>query len=192
MSAGFFIDYARGLSTIDAATYDDLVAALRDELPHVWHERYRLMCGGRPTNVLTMNVAGFDYLFDYTSELALDAEDRLVVAYGLSRAQPRKRPKSRIGGFPGSDARGDRGHFLAHSAGGGSDINLFHQLAALNRGWSPEGKRYRAMETYCARHPGTFFFSRPIYDDDTARPARLEFGVLTKERRFEVEVFENR
>lgn len=77
----------------------------------------------------------------------------------------RTRDASRIRGFPGSDERRDRGHFLAHASGGGLDINLFHQNALLNRGWSPEGRRYRQMEQYAARHEGTLFFSRPIYED---------------------------
>jgi hypothetical protein len=67
---------------------------------------------------------------------------------------------------------------MAHASGGGVDINLFHQDAAFNRGWSAQGREYRAMERYCARHAGTFCFARPIYTDDTARPAELEFGVL--------------
>lgn len=48
------------------------------------------------------------------------------------------------------------------------------------------------MERYCAKHPETFFFSRTIYDDATARPAQLEFGLLTPERTLDVELFENR
>ena len=80
---------------------------------------------------------------------------------------------------------------MAHSAGGRLDINLFHQDARLNRGWSPEGRRYRAMEKYCAEHEGTFFFSRPIYADTTARPSEIEFGVLRSDLTFWIELFEN-
>jgi hypothetical protein len=80
---------------------------------------------------------------------------------------------------------------MAHAAGGGLDINLFHQDARLNRGWSPEGQRYRAMEKYCAGHEGTFFFSRPIYSDTSARPSELEFGILRHDITFRVELFRN-
>src|SRR5215510_664166 len=59
-------------------------------------------------------------------------------------------------------ANRDRGHFIAHSIGGGLDVNVFWQDRDLNRGWSPEGKIFRQMETYCQEHPGTFCFSRPI------------------------------
>lgn len=192
------IDYARGFASIAGSDYDAIVSTLRDELPHAWLARYQRMCG-RATNVLAMTVHGFDYLFDYVSELLAsgalpsdsDAEDRLVAAFGVSQPAPRKRPASRLAGFPGSDPRGDRGHFAAHAAGGGTDINLFHQAAALNRGWSARGKVYRDMERYCAKHPGTFFFSRPIYTDATARPAQIEFGLLRHDRTLQVELFAN-
>jgi hypothetical protein len=183
------IDYARGLATVEAATYDAIVEVLRDELPHAWHDRYKLMCDG-PTSVLVIAQNGFDYLFDHSS--LDDREDRLVAAFGLSREASGKRKKSRIQGFPGSDERGDRGHFVAHAAGGALDINLFHQAARLNRGWSAAGKRYREMERYCAAHEGTFFFSRPVYADATARPAEVEFGVLRHDLTLWVELFENR
>jgi hypothetical protein len=183
MDEAWKIDYAAGLQRIAHESYADIVAILRDELPDAWHARYQRMCA-RATNVLAMTVHGFDYLFDYTSELVAsgalppdaDAEDRLVVAFGVSQPAGEKRGASRIRGFPGSNARGDRGHFAAHASGGGTDINLFHQAARLNRGWSAEGKVYRELERYCAQHAGTFFFSRPIYTDATARPAFIEFG----------------
>jgi hypothetical protein len=103
----------------------------------------------------------------------------------------KKRDASRLRGFPGSDGRGDRGHLVAHGAGGGLDINVFHQDAYLNRGWSPPGKRYREMERYCAANEGTFFFSRLIYADETARPVEIEFGILMPDISFWVEVFDN-
>jgi hypothetical protein len=184
------IHYERGLSRFAGRPYETVVEALRDELPEVWLERYRLMCDGA-TNVLAVTASGFEYLFDYCSEIGVEREDRTVVAFGVSSKPQGGRNASRIRGFPGSDARGDRGHFLAHSAGGGLDINLFHQNARLNRGWSPQGRRYRAMETYAAEHEGAFVFSRPIYTDATARPAQLEFGVLRRDVTFWVEVFDN-
>ena len=57
--------------------------------------------------------------------------------------------------------RARRWHFIAHSIGGGLDANPFSQERCLNRGWSPQGKIYRQMETYCYEQPGTFCFSRP-------------------------------
>ena len=187
----FAIDYARGLQTLAGETFDDVLRAIREDMPYAWLERYRRMCDG-PTNVLEMTESGFEYLFDFCTELPGNTrEDRLVVTYGISRAAEHKRNASRLRGFPVSDNRGDRGHFIAHAAGGGLDINVFHQNPQLNRGGSVEGKRYREMERYCAGHEGTFFFSRPIYTDSSARPSQLEFGILLPEPSFWVEVFEN-
>jgi hypothetical protein len=190
------IDYARGLASIEASTCEGTVAVLRDELPQIWFERYLLMCDG-PADVNRIAFPGGEYLFDYCSrlvergELAEDArEDRLVVAFAVSQRQNAARPESRMKGFPKANGRGDKGHFIAHASGGGADINLFFQNVQLNRGGS-EQKRYRAMERFVAAHPGTFFFSRPIYADASARPAELEFGVLMSDLRFDVEIFVN-
>ena len=89
----------------------------------------------------------------------------------------------------------DKGRFIAHSIGGAVDraeVNVFVQLRALSRGWSGEGKRFREMEAYCEANPGTFCFNRPTYDDQTARPAFFEFGLLKREDRLWTERFQNR
>lgn len=191
MHADFAIDYARGLQTLDGEPLEEVLRIIRSDMPYAWLERYQRMCDG-PVNVLAMTASGFDYLFDFCSELPENTrEDRLAAAYGLSRAPAEKRNASRIRGFPASHDRGDRGHFIAHAAGGVLDINVFHQDPELNRGWSVEGKRYREMERYCAEHEGTFFFSRPIYADLSARPAEIEFGILLPGPSFWVDVFAN-
>ena len=197
MKSELEIDYAAGLRSLSAASLETVVQVLRAEMPQAWLTRYHRMCNG-PTNVLEVPVHDFSYLFDYCAEI-IDAgelpagarEDRAVVAYGIANSATGKRDVSRIRGFPGSDKRGDRGHLVAHAAGGGLDINVFHQDAYLNRGWSPQGKRYREMERYCAANEGTFFFSRLIYTDETARPSEIEFGILMPDATLWVEVFNN-
>lgn len=72
------------------------------------------------------------------------------------------------------------------------ELNVFVQRRDLNRGWSTEGRRYREMEKYCVLHPGTFCFSRPLYADETAIPAFLEFGILKPDGELWVECFDNR
>jgi hypothetical protein len=72
------------------------------------------------------------------------------------------------------------------------EANVFIQRRALNRGWSEEGKVYRAMERYCHETPDAFCFSRPLYEDDTSKPALVEFGVLRDVRDLWVQVFDNR
>lgn len=86
----------------------------------------------------------------------------------------------------------DKGHFLGHASGGVLDINLFPHRRDLNRGWSPEGKRFRRMERFVAEHPGTFFFHRPCYDDGLWIPLALEYGVLLEGTRWWIERFRNK
>ncbi len=70
----------------------------------------------------------------------------------------------------------DRGHFFAHTMGGGLDINLFPQAIRVNR-----GGLWRQMENYCSRNPGTFCFIRPLYTDRSWRPTSLEYGIFKTE-----------
>jgi hypothetical protein len=48
------------------------------------------------------------------------------------------------------------------------------------------------MERFVAEHPGTFFFHRPSYDDDTWIPLALEYGVLIDGTAWWIERFENK
>ncbi len=191
------IDYAAGLQSLAGETLETIIQVIQAEMPSAWLTRYHRMCDG-PTNVFKVTLQNFSYLFDFCTELvdggelpAGAREDRAVAAYGIAQSARDKRDASRMRGFPGSDERGDRGHLAAHAAGGGLDINVFHQDAYLNRGWSPQGKRYREMERYCVENEGTFFFARLIYTDSTARPAEVEFGLLKPDRTLWVEVFDN-
>jgi hypothetical protein len=129
--------------------------------------------------------------------------DRVMLAYGLSTAPLMKRDASRIRGFPNVNASvknalgerafvADKGHLLGHASGGQLDINLFPQRRELNRGWSTEGKLFRQMETYVADNLGTFFYHRPIYDDNSWIPAQLEYGVLRTDGTWWVEQFANK
>ena len=197
MNAAFAIDYGSWFGRVADKPDEVIARAFGAHFSALWIDRYHRMCDG-PTNVLEVPLNGFTYLFDFCSEL-IDAgelpadarDDRTLGAYGLSLTPAAARDSSRIRGFPGSDERGDRGHLAAHAAGGGLDINVFHQDAYLNRGWSPAGKRYREMERYCAQNRGTFFFSRLIYADATARPAEIEFGIRKRDRTLWTEIFAN-
>ena len=48
------------------------------------------------------------------------------------------------------------------------------------------------MERYVADHPGTFFYHRPVYDDNTWVPQLLEYGVLEADVQWRVKTFENK
>jgi hypothetical protein len=69
--------------------------------------------------------------------------------------------------------------------------NIFPQDRELNRGWSTEGKRYRALEREIAATPGTFFFCCLLYGDDSDFPAAVELGLLRPGGLY-VERFRNR
>jgi hypothetical protein len=90
---------------------------------------------------------------------------------------------------PGRSAD-DRGHLISCAAGGGYDINLVPMDAALNRGWSAAGARFRAMERKAAAATGTLFVIRPVYQDATDRPSQFEAGVQDGENLL-VDVFPN-
>lgn len=197
------IDYDAVLNAALPANPPQLVAFLAEELLHLWQAKY-IDLATRPTNLLRVGNEGFSYLFDWYSELVdpvvfaadMASEDRLVGACGLSRGSERKRDMSRQRGWIGPTEsqlgpQWDKGHFVPHMLGGGLEINLFVQLRELNRGWSPAGRSYRAMERHCQRNPGTFFFNRPLYADGTAQPAFLEFGLLRPDGKLWVEWFGN-
>ena len=159
-----------------------------------WCDEYRSQFGD--CRVLEINLTTAVFIFDRTHE-------RVVVAYGVATAPPRARDRTRMRQFPdvnigvgvamGDEAfAADRGHFLSHAAGGDLDINLFPQRRELNRGWSPEGRRFREMEKYTATHLGTFHYHRAEYDDLTWIPATLEYGVLRKDRDWWIERFRNK
>ena len=200
------VDYRRVLA--DAASASCRVTEfLLEELPYLWRDAYLEMTP-RPTDIVRWQRQSFEYIYDdYASLEAMgavpydpQAEARLVAAFG--RSQPRKiaRDDSRLRGWVGATGKmfgsgWDKGHFIAHSIGGavdGLEANVFVQRRDLNRGWSAEGRRFRQMEKYCVSYPGTFCFSRPLYLDQTAKPAFVEFGLLKSDGNLWVERFDNR
>jgi hypothetical protein len=165
-----------------------------DSRVDVWCSEYAAQFGDANLSEINLDFAVF--LFDHTAE-------RVTLAYAVSVAQLHPRDVGRMRAFPdvnvgitklfGTAAlAADRGHFLGHASGGTLDINLFPQDRKLNRGWSNEGKRFRAMEREVARHPGTFFYHRPMYDDRTWIPWRLEYAILRPDGSWWKEVFTNR
>lgn len=185
------IDYQAIVAASGASSLTALIAYLFEELPFAWRDAY-LPMSSLPPNIMRFQSGSFEYIFDHCEVLdALgtvdpSAESRLVAVHGLSVPKKSGRDDYRLRGWvgPTNGAFGrkwDKGHFIGHSIGGAVDraeVNVFIQRRDLNRGWSSDGKRFRLMERFCAQHAGTFCFSRPIYADETAKPAALEFGVL--------------
>lgn len=201
------INYDEVLRTAGDGAPDDYTALAR-ELSDAWARAYRRSVP-HASRLYVITMKGFEYIFDDASpdsqtEKSAENElicERVVAVYGRSQpADGTPRRASRIRGFPRGAASGpevvgtvrhDRGHMMAHASGGGEDINLFPQLADVNRGCSREGRNYRRMERLLAASPGTFCFSRPVYSGPTDHPYLLEFGLLQSDCDLRVERFPN-
>ena len=165
-----------------------------DHVVGCWCAEYQATFSEAQISEVNLDFAVF--LFDHWAE-------RVTLAYAISVVQLYPRDAARMRGFPDVNVGvksvlgprafpADRGHFLGHASGGALDINLFPQSRRLNRGWSSEGKRFRAMERYVAAHPGAFFYHRPFYQDGTWIPARLEYAVLRPDGTWWKDAFANR
>ncbi len=125
--------------------------------------------------------SGAAYLFDLASAVGAGQEDRTVAAWTITPATVGKRDVSYQRGFPLAADPGsppvDRGHLIPNLSGGEFGPNIFRQDRSLNRGWSQEGRRFRALEREAAI-PGTFYFGHLLYADDTAYPMEIEVGIL--------------
>lgn len=134
---------------------------------------------------------GATYLFDLARP---PREERTVAAWATTPATIARRDASYQRGFPLSpDQDGtpvDRGHLIPHLSGGEFGPNIFRQHRALNRGWSEEGKRFRALEREAAA-PGAFYYACLLYEDETAYPTAIESGLL-RGSELHVERFRNR
>jgi hypothetical protein len=160
-----------------------------------WAQAYLSSAHAEPEDLVTVDPGnGFSYLFDLAGTLRGEScprAPRVVGVWGLSQPGAKGRDHSRMRGHPRPGRSGDdRGHLISCAAGGGYDINLVPMDAALNRGWSPEGSRFRALERKAAAAPGTLFFIRPVYQDGTDRPGWFEAGVQDGENLL-VDVFAN-
>lgn len=199
------IDY-QSIIEASAFTGAGVIEFLLEELPYLWRDAYVLMTP-RETNIVRWQRGTFEYIYDdYASLEAVgtvpydpSAEARLVAALGRSEPRKTARDDSRLKGWVGATEKmfgraWDKGHFIAHSIGGavdGLEANVFVQRRDLNRGWSVAGKRFREMEKYLVVNPSTFCFIRPLYTDQSAKPAFLEFGLLKSDGTLWLECFDN-
>jgi hypothetical protein len=114
---------------------------------------------------LTESGSTFTYLFD----LALA---RIVVAYGVPITISYSRNYTRQKGYPRPQGRFVKGHLIAHSIGGGMDINFVPQLRSMN------GGEFRKIENLAQKNAlenvKSFYFVRAIYNDDSSIPHKLE------------------
>src|SRR5579864_2113695 len=126
-------DYAELNRILPRLSHASAAAALSDKvaplLVQLWADDYgRRVASCR---LLETSTGGFSYLFDMSTE-------RLVAAWGISRgksAVPRKDIATRMRGHPlANGGTYHRGHAIAHTLGGSTDINLVPQLGKINSG----------------------------------------------------------
>lgn len=199
----YAVDYEELLAAARAESETNAALILREQLLFKWRDLY-VATVAHVTNIVRFQFRTFEYIFDHYSGLEATGEvpynqtieDRVVGVLGTSARAEEMRDASRVRGWVGPTeellgTERDKGHFMAHCIGGGLDVNVFSQERRLNRGWSPQGRIYRQMETYCYEQPGTFCFSRPVYADGSSVPRWLEFGLLKADQTLWVEVFDN-
>jgi len=114
--------------------------------------------------------ASFTYLFDLNLE-------RAIAAYGIPSFAKHQRDKSRMAGHPlSAGSQFHRGHLMANSLGGGTDINLVPQLGKLNTG------QFRILERHvldlAKNNVQCFYFVRPIYTNRSQTPTLFEQCVI--------------
>jgi hypothetical protein len=155
-------------------------------------DRYERVC--LDCSLVQFIQSGATYLFDLASAVGAGQADRTVAAWTVTPATVNKRDVSYQRGFPlAADPGGplvDRGHLIPNLSGGEFGPNIFRQDRPLNRGWSQEGRRFRALER-AAAIPGTFYFGHLLYTDETANPMEIEIGIL-RGGTLHVEPFQNR
>lgn len=155
--------------------------ALQDYLVDQWINDYVHSLAGSTSDIVEVSDNGFNYLFDIKQE-------RLIAAWGISGGKNSEpRPKSRMKRHPLGGPKGyHRGHAIAHSLGGGTDINLVPQKGSINVG------PFKVLEQRAVATPGSLYFSYWEYKDiATQRPAAVQQGLLIKAKKPEFKYFPN-
>jgi DNA/RNA non-specific endonuclease len=145
---------------------------IRQQYP-IWCEDYRRFQNPKADLVevnTDANGASFNYLFDIEQE-------RNIVAFGIPVYAKHKRDASRMRGHPLlNDSRYHRGHLMAHSIGGDTDINLVPQLGKLNVG------QFRVLEKQARKlaeeNVQCLYFVRTLYSGTSQIPSAFEQCVI--------------
>jgi hypothetical protein len=204
--ASWKIDYAELMQFLNSGV-EALVDWYQQKLLWIWLEIYRsrFPCS---SVIDRIEIDSGSYIYDSTwssSSSVVTAieqipDDRIVAVLGQSTSVSKPRDKSRMHGFPKGglslvhpEVKNDidRGHYHGRAIGGCEDINLFPQIASINRGTSKSGKIFRRMERYCEKNLGTHFFLRPFYHGISDHPAAIEFGIIRSDDCLWLGIFPN-
>lgn len=148
-----------------------------------WIGSYRQATQFQP-DIISANVDGSDYVFDI-------ALGRGIGSYCITAGKHSgPRPSSRMRGHPQSAGEDyHRGHLIAHTLGGRTDINLFSQRGRLNIG------AFRRLERQAVKKVGVLYFVRLLYDrsSDSQLPNRIEQGLISdiQQPNIQVTAFDN-
>ncbi|MGB6691929.1 MAG: DNA/RNA non-specific endonuclease [Terracidiphilus sp.] len=162
---------------IAEATYRGILAAYRggNVIPNIVHQLEPLWCddyyAAHPdAEIVSVDLkdtlSSFTYLFDIRLQ-------RAVVAFGVPAFATHRRDPSRMAGHPlSAGSQFHRGHLMAHSIGGGTDINLVPQLGKLNVG--EFRKLERQVRDLAKQNLQCLYWVRCIYNNDSQTPSNLE------------------
>lgn len=191
----------------DGDSWDGVLTALE----RIWRARYPSLVLGNwnaqtksgqrvPPTLRWVSLDEFGMLKDDRIGYFFDiAAERLVGAYVVSHGKndsSREESDKRLAGHPLNDSSlFDRGHTIAHTLGGGCDINIVPQNSRVNR----SGRRdvptgFRTLERRAVETPGSLYFVHWLYAGATGGeqvPTGVEQGLLLPRQAPEVYRFEN-
>ncbi|SFF84374.1 hypothetical protein SAMN05518801_102145 [Novosphingobium sp. CF614] len=136
---------------------------------------------------------GIAYLFDIVGERLVGA---YMVSQGKNPVSRKGEPDDRLKGHPLHDSSlFDRGHTIAHTLGGGCDINVVAQNSTVNRsGRRSMATGFRTLERRAVETPGSLYFVHWLYTGATGGeqvPTGVEQGLLLPRQAPEVYRFDN-
>ncbi len=123
---------------------------------------------------------GITYVFDVAAERLVGA---WVVSQGKNPVSRKGKPDERLKGHPlENSSLHDRGHTIAHTLGGGSDINIVSQNSTINRsGGRNAATGFRTLERIAVDTPGSLYFVHWLYHGASGGeqiPTGVEQGLL--------------
>lgn len=144
-------NYFKITKDLAGGTPEEWMNVFAREIAPRWVYRY-LRDTRAHAEIVFVEIDGTEYIFDVP-------HGRCIGMYCISTGKHSgPRDSARMRGHPLLRGRGfHRGHLLAHSAGGGTDINLVSQRGSMNIG------PFRRLERAMIKAPGCLYFVRLMY-----------------------------
>jgi hypothetical protein len=166
---------------ITESSYQRILAGYRGSsvVDGIGERLVELWCGdyyatNPKAELVTVDLSDAGTTFTYVFDIHLG---RAIAAFGVPAFARHARDASRMAGHPLSAGTAfHRGHLMAHSIGGGADINLVPQLGKLNVG--EFRKLERQVRELARQGQRCFYFVRTTYKGSSQTPAGFEQGVI--------------